>query len=142
QGGQCRLIARDGDSYALTDTYASTSSSTSEGDEAEDAETGGDVRTYFYTDRPVYRPGQRVYFKGIVRRRVGAEYRVPAGIHVHVRIQDAGDSTVFEDELTTNDFGSFHGELALLPDAAVGLYTARIRVGGQEETGSFSVAEY
>ena len=140
EGGECRLIARAGNSYALTDTYASTSASAdAEGDQGG---TAGEMRTYFYTDRPVYRPGQHVFFKGIVRRRVGAEYRVPAGIRVRLAIQDAGDSTVLEEDLTTNSFGSFHGDLALDPDAATGLYTAHIRIGEQEETGSFSVAEY
>ena len=33
---------------------------------------------YIYTDRPVYRPGQTVYYKGIVRRDNDANYQLPA----------------------------------------------------------------
>ena len=57
EGGECRLVARQGDSYAFTQNYAS------EGGEE------NNYRVYFYTDRPVYRPGQTVHFKGIVRQR-------------------------------------------------------------------------
>src|SRR5262249_4184818 len=77
EGGQCRLVARQGDSYAFTQNYAST------GDQ------DADYRAYLYTDRPVYRPGQTVRFKGIVRERRSAAYRVPVREAVHVAIRDA-----------------------------------------------------
>src|SRR6202011_4563903 len=38
-----------------------------------------DLRGYIYTDRPVYRPGHTVHFKGILRARSAAGYNVPAG---------------------------------------------------------------
>ncbi len=32
---------------------------------------------YLYTDRPIYRPGQTVNFKGILRKEDDAEYSLP-----------------------------------------------------------------
>src|SRR5437588_3287499 len=34
---------------------------------------------YVYTDRPVYRPGHTVHFRGILRSRTGEKYQAPAG---------------------------------------------------------------
>ena len=45
---------------------------------------------YIYTDRPVYRPGHTVHFKGILRLRGAAGYDVPAGKPLLVEIQDHG----------------------------------------------------
>lgn len=128
--GECRLVAQLGDSFAFTETYSPY------------LEDQGDYRVYLYTDRPVYRPGQRVYFKGIVRERRGADYRVPAREPVHLTLHDAAETQVFAGDFTTNEFGSFSGELTLASDAAVGLYRATATIRGQEDTGYFSVAEY
>ncbi len=37
-----------------------------------------DYQGYLYTDRPIYRPGQTVYFKGILRADDDANYSLPA----------------------------------------------------------------
>ena len=43
----------------------------------------GGIRTFIYTDRPVYRPGDIVYFKGIVRnykkQRLSDSHRIRNG---------------------------------------------------------------
>ena len=44
---------------------------------------------YVYTDRPIYRPGQTVYWKAIIRRDNDASYSLPApGQPVTVTIND------------------------------------------------------
>ncbi len=46
-------------------------------------------QTYFYTDRPIYRPGQTVFWKGIVRAVVDDAYALPpAGTPVQVIVRD------------------------------------------------------
>ena len=42
---------------------------------------------YLYTDRPVYRPGQEVYFKGIVRQNDDLHYSLPKQKQVYVLIR-------------------------------------------------------
>lgn len=130
EGGEIRVVARQGDSFAFTQTYASPGENT------------GDYRVYLYTDRPVYRPGQKVYFKGIVRERRGGDYRVPQHEPLHLVVHDPADTQVFAADYTTNAFGSFAGELTLGPEAAVGMYGFTATVREQEDTGYFSVAEY
>ena len=44
---------------------------------------------YVYTDRPIYRPGQTVYWKAVVRQDNDAQYRLPpTGQAVTVTIRD------------------------------------------------------
>src|SRR6202034_4129116 len=47
------------------------------------------VTGYIYTDRPVYRPGDTVHFRGILRTQAAVGYRVPSGESVDVQILDA-----------------------------------------------------
>ena len=58
-----------------------------EGDEGEGQNTGR-LTSYIYTDRPVYRPRQRVYFKGILRRLTEAGYVLLGGGKVGVTVED------------------------------------------------------
>jgi len=71
--------------------------------------------TRLYTDRAIYRPGQPVYFKGIVTRHdpKRRETNVMAHFRTSVRLVDANGSTVDTATFITNDFGSYHGEFHL-----------------------------
>ena len=51
-------------------------------------ESGERLPGYIYTDRPVYRPEQKVYFKGIIRRLGEGGYETPTVRTVNVKITD------------------------------------------------------
>ncbi len=105
---------------------------------------GGRPAVYVYTERPIYRPGQPVYFKGIVRQDTDLDYRLPDLGQVQVTIENFRE-VVYSQQLTLNEFGSFSGELLLDEQAALGDYTLLVRVSGFEEpvgSLSFNVAEY
>ncbi|MGE5594200.1 MAG: VanW family protein [Betaproteobacteria bacterium] len=99
-------------------------------------------KAYIYTDRPIYRPGQRVYFKGILREDTGDGYEVLSGEPVRVEVRDARDACVYKTEVTTNGFGSFAGELVLGDEPALGTYRVFATVRGSTHSGAFKVAEY
>ena len=105
-------------------------------------EESGDYRVYLYTDRPIYRPGQMVYFKGIVRRQRNAAYQVPSRLPVKVEIHDPNDSLLRRAHYFTNDFGSFHGSFRLPSQAAIGAYPVNTEIEGQSLSFYFHVAEY
>ncbi len=100
---------------------------------------------YVYTDRPVYRPGQDVYFKGIVRRNDDLRYSLPADQKVYLSIEQQGEK-VFGDFMTLSELGSFDGKLKLAEDAALGTYDVYVRSSPAAESTfsylSFRVAEY
>jgi uncharacterized protein YfaS (alpha-2-macroglobulin family) len=80
---------------------------------------------YVYTERPIYRPGQPVYFKGIVRNDDDLDYSIPDTQVVKVKITSF-EETIFEEELPLSDMGTFDGELQLDTEAALGYYTLEV----------------
>jgi len=103
---------------------------------------------YVYTERPLYRPGQTVYFKGITRRDDDTRYTIPAGQQVQVVINDAQYRPVYSQTLPLNTWGTFNGSFALDEKASLGGYSLEATltdpVWGPISVGShiFTVAEY
>ena len=98
---------------------------------------------HLYTERPMYRPGQSVYFKAIVRQDNDALLGLPpAGTPVTVRLRDARDNVVRTQELTTNDFGSVTGRFLLAEGAMVGEYALELVVDNEAHRLVFAVEDY
>ncbi|HEX3560151.1 MAG TPA: MG2 domain-containing protein [Pyrinomonadaceae bacterium] len=110
-----------------------------------DAEGGGGDQNftgYIYTERPVYRPEQHVYFKGILRKRTDAGYKLPAGKTVSVTVADQTGANIYEQDLPLSTRGTFSGELDLPEETTLGNYTINASVGEDSATGNFDVEEY
>jgi len=99
-------------------------------------------RVYTYTDRPVYRPGHHVWFKGIARRMQGTGYVAPAARSADVEITDVQGTTIWEGSVDLNAGGSFHGELDLPSEVRSGTYSLTVRIDGERHDDSFAVASY
>ncbi len=98
---------------------------------------------YFFTDRPIYRPGQTVYFKGIVRADDDARYALPTdNAKVHVEILDPQGTKIREEDMPLNDLGTLNGQLVLSEEAALGSYSIQASYRDQYFGTSFLVAEY
>ncbi len=99
-------------------------------------------KAYVYTDRPIYRPGHLVRFRGTVRRAERGRYRVPEGVEaVTVEIKFRGDP-VFRGEPALNEWGTFAGEFQLGPEPPLGEYDLVTTIGsGQMRTVSYSSFE-
>ncbi len=101
-----------------------------------------DFRAHVYTERPIYRAGQTVYFRGIIRAEDDVHYGLPDLEPVYVTIRDAAGEEVYNEELELDEFGAFHGELALAGGASLGHYQIRANFAGSNFPGSFQVAAY
>ncbi len=100
---------------------------------------------FIYTERPLYRPGQDVFIKGIVRQNDDLRYSLPSQNTVWVEIAFQGE-TVFEQEVTLNDMGSFALTYHLGEEVALGTYDISLRFHQNDDQPfawhSFRVAEY
>ena len=100
-------------------------------------------RAYFYTDRAIYRPGQTVYFKGILRADDDGHYSLPSGIHsMHVVVQDQEGKEIYRADSPLNDMGTLHGEFQLSSEASLGFYFLSAQLGERTFGTGFQVAEY
>lgn len=99
------------------------------------------VRVYLYTDRPVYRPGHRVFYKGVVRRADGAGWSAERGT-VKVAVRDPKGGLRLEAEKTLSEAGTFDGELELPEEPPLGRWTVGASAGGGDEGVPFEVQAY
>ena len=67
---------------------------------------------YLYTDRPIYRPGDTVFFKGIVRDTDFGRYPLPTKEDVTITMLFLNDysEVAFRYETTVDENGEFSGE--------------------------------
>jgi len=69
------------------------------------------LKTFFFTDRAIYRPGQTIYFKGIAieSSNNGKQNKVLAGKNVSIYFDDTNYQRISQLELKTNQWGTFSG---------------------------------
>ncbi len=101
---------------------------------------------YLYTDRPIYRPGDTVHYKGIVRDPDFGRYTLPNLTEATVRITPVNyyseggiDETI---PVTLDSDGVFYGEWVIPEDAPLGALNIYMEGQDWETMRAFSVAEY
>ncbi|MGE5107644.1 MAG: alpha-2-macroglobulin family protein, partial [Sphingobacteriales bacterium] len=99
-------------------------------------------RAFLFTDRSIYRPGQTMYFKGIVMQTITAERKTMAVENARSKLimRDANGQKVNELNLTTNEFGSYHGSFHLPEGTLNGNFS--ILDSNNNAYAFFSVEEY
>lgn len=95
-------------------------------------------KTYVYTDRPIYRPGQTVNIRGIDRIGFDGKYEIWDKEKVSLEVFDAQGARIYNTNLEQSLYGTFSAKLDLPSDAPLGTY--RIEVFGQ--SAYFDVEEY
>jgi alpha-2-macroglobulin len=100
------------------------------------------ITAYIYTNQPIYRPGQEVSFKAILRDREGNELKNIAGTEFSVSVKSPKNKEVYSQALKANDMGSLYGSLKLEDGADLGNYSILISKGENSYYGSFEVQEY
>ena len=90
--------------------------------------------TYFFTDRAIYRPGQTIYFKGIVIENNGDKRNIVTKAKITVTLYDVNYEKVASLDLVTNEYGTFSGTFT----APIGVLNGNMTI--QNETGSLAVS--
>ena len=100
---------------------------------------------YVYTDRALYRPGQTVFYKGIVRSNDDLHYSLPGLKQVDVTIEN-DQGKLYEGAAALSKDGSFSGSFPVGADAQVGNYNISVRQAAGDDTSlgavPFRVADY
>jgi len=96
-----------------------------------------------YTERPIYRPSQIVYFKGMVRVATEKGYEVYGTQNVEVKINDPRGNEIYRQTLKTNANGTYNGEVTLGEEPPLGSYELTTSIpDGITHYASFKVEEY
>lgn len=96
------------------------------------------LQTTFFTDRAIYRPGQTIYFKGILLEQTGDNHRIMPGRKTTVTFTDANYQKISEQTFVTNEFGSFNGYF-IVPR---GVLPGQMNISNGSGSISVSVEEY
>lgn len=102
------------------------------------ASLGAARKTYIYSDRPIYRPGESVHIKGLYRIGYDGEYEIMEGQIGTVTVTNSRGEAVYTQNLTVGNYGTFALSLDLPKDAPLGNYS----IEGFGGYGGFDVEEY
>lgn len=124
------VLVRAGQDAALVDTdFYSTLAATPD--------------VFIYSDRPIYRPGDVVQFRGLVRQPDGILSRLfaPRSREVAVSLTVAEGKTV-SSSARVDEFGSFSGSLAVPAEVATGVVRLEAKLDGKLHGAEARVQEY
>lgn len=95
----------------------------------------------FFIDRGIYRPGQTLYFKGIIYEETDEGHRVIKDDKITVSLHNANGENISSLELTSNEYGSVFGSFVIPHGELTGNF--QLRVPSQYRSfKSFKVEEY
>ncbi|MCA8913949.1 MAG: hypothetical protein KDB90_00955 [Planctomycetes bacterium] len=103
-----------------------------------------DTRMYPITDRPVYRPGDSVHGKILLRQRDGGEWKNVAGARFQLELYNPRGEQKLNKTISATKFGALEYDLDLKKDDALGAWYFYVRSGSGNWIGSgnFQVEEY
>ena len=101
-------------------------------------ESKPETKCFLFTDRAIYRPGQTVYFKGILVENRDGKSRLLTKAKQDVALEDVNGDTVQKLSFVTNDFGSFNGSFVL----PAGLLNGNFNLSADDGELAFAVEDY
>ena len=102
------------------------------------------LRGYTYTDRPVYRPGDTVHFRTIVRSENPGGYSIPQPRDLRLELRDPRTyQPIWQQTVKLSDMGTSHWDYVIPADANLGFYYLSMQSGERYVEGTrFSVQDY
>lgn len=102
---------------------------------------GGPVSAHLFTERGIYRPGDQLQLKGIMRTSTSAGFQPSTGDLTLVAL-DAAERELARETLHLSAFGTFAYALRIPGSAPLGPISLRVAHAGQTFTTEAEVAEY
>ena len=97
---------------------------------------------YLYTDKSIYRPGQTLHMKGVLRWREQDALRPFDAASVELVASDPNDKVIVRRQLAVDEFGAVALSFPVPASGALGSYTLRVQSGEHQALSAFEVQEY
>ena len=81
---------------------------------------------FLFTDRGLYRPGEKVYLKGIIREKEKGEWKIPQIKELWISVKNSRDEEILKKNITLSSYGSFSLSLILDKNAPSGYYRMQV----------------
>ncbi|MEM7486991.1 MAG: carboxypeptidase-like regulatory domain-containing protein [Bacteroidota bacterium] len=95
------------------------------------------AKLYLFMDRSIYRPGQTLYFKGMLIEKKKGISKVVPNTYVSVSIEDANGEDLKIFRLRTNQYGSVNGEFKIPKNSMTGEFYIYIDEDEGDEDGRY-----
>jgi uncharacterized protein YfaS (alpha-2-macroglobulin family) len=105
------------------------------------------TRYFIFTDRPLYKPGDTVYFKAVLRDDDDARYTIPGGeasarIYSDYYYEGSNVQPIFEKNFSISADGTINGQYRLPASAKVGYHTLAVSVPNQAGRSNYWNSEW
>lgn len=101
------------------------------------------MRSYIMTDRPLYLPGQAVFWKAMARSEVDGKYQLlPKGTVAQVTVTNNQGDAIVDKTIPLDEHSTVQDTFTLANDAPLGSYYVDVKINGQMSSAYFQVQEY
>ncbi|MFD2583436.1 alpha-2-macroglobulin [Pedobacter vanadiisoli] len=95
-------------------------------------------RVILFTDRPIYRPGQNVYYKGLCLKIQNGKNKIAVNKAVDISFNDANGKEITSVKLISNDYGTFQGSFTI----PMGILNGQMEIETKHGSIAVQVEEY
>jgi uncharacterized protein YfaS (alpha-2-macroglobulin family) len=94
-----------------------------------------EIRGYIFTDRGLYRAGETIHIKGIIRKREKGEWKTHPIGQIECEVLDPFNKSLLKKKTGLDTFSSFDLDIETTPEAALGSYQIKVTVpsGSKDE---------
>lgn len=86
------------------------------------------IQGYVFTERGIYRAGELVHIKGIIRKREKGNWILPSAKEIECEVHDPFQKIVHKGKIPLDSYGSFALDLETREDASLGYYQIMAKV--------------
>ena len=136
------IFSKGNDTLITTNNYYYNQSVNNDTRSEEQAQKDNAV-VHFFTDRSIYRPGQTVFFKGIITTKTKEDRKALLYFIKQpktISLRDVNGKQIDSAIISQNEFGSFNGQFKIPMNVLTGNFS--LRVNDMNAYTNFSVEEY
>jgi len=95
-------------------------------------------RVILFTDRPIYRPGQTIYYKGLCLKIQNGKNKIAVNKAVDISFNDANGKEITKVKMMSNDYGTFQGSFTI----PMGILNGQMEIETENGRIAVQVEEY